>query len=47
VKLYMPFDFVVADRFSADAVSKYVTFRDIPENWLALDIGPATTTYFQ
>lgn len=43
----MPFDFVVADRFSADAVSKYVTFRDIPENWLALDIGPATTTYFQ
>lgn len=47
VKLYMPFDFVVADRFSADAVSKYVTFRDIPESWLALDIGPATTTYFQ
>lgn len=47
VKLYMPFDFVVADRFSSDAVSKYVTFRDIPENWLALDIGPATTIYFQ
>ncbi len=47
VKLYMPFDFVVADSFSADAVSKYVTFRDIPQSWLALDIGPATTTYFK
>ena len=47
VKLYMPFDFVVADSFSAEAVSKCVTFRDIPEGWLALDIGPATTTYFQ
>lgn len=47
VKLYMPFDFVVADSFSSDAVSKYVTFRDIPQSWLALDIGPATTTYFQ
>ena len=47
VKIYMPFDFVVADRFSADAVTKCVTFRDIPQGWLALDIGPATTTYFQ
>jgi phosphoglycerate kinase len=47
VKLYMPFDFVVADSFSAEAVSKCVTFRDIPEGWLALDIGPATTIYFQ
>jgi len=47
IKLYLPFDFVVADRFAADAVTKCVTFRDIPENWLALDIGPASTTYFQ
>jgi phosphoglycerate kinase len=47
VRLYFPVDFVVADRFSADAVCKNVTFRDIPENWLALDIGPATSIYFQ
>ena len=47
VKLYMPFDFVVADRFSQDSISKCVTFRDIPETWLALDIGPASTTYFK
>jgi phosphoglycerate kinase len=47
VKLYFPVDFVVADRFAADAVYKNVTFRDIPDGWMALDIGPATTIYFQ
>ncbi len=46
VKLYFPVDFVVADSFSADAVTKNVTFRDIPDEWLALDIGPATVIYF-
>lgn len=47
VKLYFPVDFVVADRFAPDAVYKNVTFRDIPNGWMALDIGPATTIYFQ
>ncbi len=47
VRLYFPIDFVVADSFSADAVTKNVTFRDIPKNWMALDIGPATTIYFK
>ncbi|PID77684.1 MAG: phosphoglycerate kinase [Deltaproteobacteria bacterium] len=47
VKIYLPVDFVAADRFAADAVTKNVTFRDIPEGWLALDIGPASTIYFQ
>jgi phosphoglycerate kinase len=47
VKLYFPMDFVVADSFAADAVTKTVTFRDIPEKWMALDIGPATTIFFQ
>ena len=47
VKLYFPMDFVVADSFSATAVTKNVTFRDIPENWMALDIGPATTIFFK
>lgn len=46
VNLYLPVDFVVADSFSADAVTKNVTFRDIPENWMALDIGPATSILF-
>lgn len=46
VKLYLPVDFVVADSFSPEAVTKNVTFRDIPENWMALDIGPATSILF-
>ena len=46
VKLYFPVDFVVADAFNADAETKYVTFRDIPSGWMALDIGPASTVLF-
>jgi phosphoglycerate kinase len=47
VKLYLPVDFVVGDRFAADAVTKNVTFRDIPTGWMALDIGPASTILFK
>ena len=47
VKLYLPVDFVVADRFAADAVTKNVTFRDVPSGWMALDIGPASTILFK
>lgn len=46
VDLYFPVDFVVAEAFSADAAVKNVTYREIPDKWLALDIGPATATYF-
>lgn len=47
VKLYFPVDFVAADRFAADAVTKNVTYRDVPDQWMALDIGPASTIFFQ
>ncbi len=47
VKLYFPVDFVVADRFAADAVAMNVSYRDVPEDWMALDIGPATSTLFR
>jgi len=47
VKLYLPVDFVVADRFAADAITKNVTYRDIPAEWMALDIGPASTILFK
>lgn len=47
VKLFLPVDFVVADSFSGEAVTKNVTYRDIPANWMALDIGPATTILFK
>ncbi len=47
VKLYFPIDFVAADSFAPTAITKNVTFQDIPANWMALDIGPATTCYFK
>jgi phosphoglycerate kinase len=47
VKLHLPVDFVVADKFSADAITKIVTFRDIPPDWMALDIGPASSLLFK
>lgn len=47
VRIYLPVDFVVADRFAPDAIVKNVTFRDIPSDWMALDIGPASSILFQ
>ncbi|MCI5133532.1 MAG: phosphoglycerate kinase [Candidatus Electrothrix sp. AW2] len=46
VKVYLPVDVIAADRFAADAVCKQVTIQDIPENWMALDIGPASVICF-
>jgi phosphoglycerate kinase len=46
VKLYLPVDAVVAERFDAQAETKIVPVQEIPEHWMALDIGPATTQLF-
>ncbi len=46
VRLYLPVDCVVAEKAAADAVTKYVPVAEIPKEWMALDIGPATTTLF-
>ncbi len=46
LKFYLPVDFVVADKFSPSAETKVVTYQEIPEGWMALDIGPATVTLF-
>ncbi len=46
IKFYLPVDFVVAERFDMRAETKVVPAQEIPENWVALDIGPATTTLF-
>jgi len=47
MKVYLPVDFVVAPLFSADAPTMQVTYRDIPADWMALDIGPASTILFK
>lgn len=46
VKFYLPVDFVVAERCDVRAQSKVVPAQEIPSDWVALDIGPATTTLF-
>ncbi len=46
VKIYLPVDCVVADKFEASAETKVVPVQEIPEDWYGLDIGPATTTLF-
>ena len=42
VKLLLPVDTVIADKYAADANSQVVPMGEIPEGWLGLDIGPET-----
>jgi len=46
VKFYLPVDIVVADKFSEDSIVKYVTYQEIPNGWMGLDIGPASVRLF-
>ena len=46
VKLYLPVDFIVADKFEARAETKQVPMQEVPTDWMVLDIGPATTMLF-
>jgi len=46
VKFYLPVDIVVADKFSEDSMVKYVTYQEIPDGWMGLDIGPASVRLF-
>ncbi|RME53290.1 MAG: phosphoglycerate kinase [Caldilineae bacterium] len=44
--IQLPVDLNVADRFAADAESKIVSVEDVPDGWMALDIGVATIAHF-
>ncbi len=46
VNLYLPCDYVVADKFEASAETKVVPAQEVPKEWFALDIGPASSTLF-
>jgi len=46
VKLYLPVDIVAADEFKENAMVKYVTSQEIPEDFMGLDIGPASVRLF-
>ena len=47
VKLYLPVDVVCAQEIKHDAVIIYRTTKEIPQGWMGLDIGPATTRLFR
>jgi len=46
VKIYLPVDVVAARQFEAGAEAGIYTAQEIPADWMALDIGPATTTLY-
>eukprot|EP00252_Welwitschia_mirabilis_P027360 TRINITY_DN9372_c0_g3_i2.p2 TRINITY_DN9372_c0_g3~~TRINITY_DN9372_c0_g3_i2.p2 ORF type:complete len:182 (-),score=54.80 TRINITY_DN9372_c0_g3_i2:247-792(-) len=46
VKLLLPTDVVIADKFAADANSKVVPSSQIPDGWMGLDIGPDSIKTF-
>ena len=46
VNLLLPSDVVIADRFAPDAVNQVVAADAITDDWMALDIGPASQKAF-
>ena len=46
VTFYLPVDCVVANAFDAKATNFVTPVQEIPEGWMALDIGPASATLF-
>ncbi len=46
VKLMLPRDLICASAFKADADQETVSLNRIPDQWMALDIGPVTTAAY-
>ena len=44
--IQLPVDLVVAETFAADARNAVVGADDVPAEWMALDIGPATIAHY-
>ncbi|MHB9112746.1 MAG: phosphoglycerate kinase [Thermoleophilia bacterium] len=45
-RIMLPTDLVVADAFAAEAHARIVRVEQIPEGWMGLDIGPATSAHY-
>ena len=45
-KIQLPVDLRVAASFSAEAENKVVSADEVPSDWMALDIGPATIAHY-
>ncbi len=46
INFYIPVDFVAGEKIKKDSAIKMVPAKEIPEGWMALDIGPATVTLY-
>ncbi len=46
VRLMLPLDVVIAQKVAADATTRVVDAREIPDGWMGLDIGPRTEAAF-
>lgn len=47
VKVVLPVDLVIADKFAADANTKTVPVDQVPDGWMALDSGEETSKEYQ
>ncbi|HYG15054.1 MAG TPA: phosphoglycerate kinase, partial [Bacteroidia bacterium] len=47
VKIYLPQDSVIADKFAADAQHRVSSNDNITSGWMGLDIGPAASEEFR
>ncbi len=47
IKFYLPVDAVVAPEIDPKAEFKIVPIQEIPDDWMALDIGPASSRLFE
>jgi phosphoglycerate kinase len=46
VRLLLPADVIVAERFEADSPAKRVSVKDVPEDWRIMDVGETTIDVF-
>lgn len=46
VKIHLPMDSVLADKFAADATTNIAPSGNIPDGWMGLDIGPEAQVAF-
>ncbi len=45
-RIEVPVDLVIADAFTADAEHRVLDGVDVPDGWMGLDIGPATSALY-
>ncbi len=46
VKLLLPADVIIAERFAADSPAKRVSVKDVPDGWRIMDVGETTIDVF-